>query len=377
MPIINLTTSFLGIIPPNNPVVTFVSATGDSITVNITNPNEYSVKAYYGHTNPNPTLNTIISANSNQNVTVSGLTGGTNYTIYVYLENTENNSKSATVSVLASTPAELYAFTSQNFTNAGVTGRTGPNLTQCRNAYSSASWTQNNSFFNMTTNGIQLWTVPVSATYRIEVWGAQAGRDENNRAGGLGARMRGDFSLTQGDVIAILVGQKGWDAPVPGQCHHRSGMGGGGSFVWLNSSNSLLIAAGGGGGGVYCGLSANDINGSSSIGNGAGSSDTAGGAGWASNGGVTGTGSHIAALRPLQGGTGGQSTGDSCGGSQTKLGGFGGGAANGQYNNPCAGGGGYQGGGDGRGGLSFNNGTNQSNSSGVRTDAGQVTITKL
>jgi hypothetical protein len=240
MPIVNLTTSFLGIIPPNDPVVTFVSATGDSITVNITNPNEYSVKAYYGHTNPNPTLNTTISANSNQNVTVSGLTSGTNYTIYVYLENTENNSKSATVSVLASTLAELYAFSSHTFTNAGATGRLGPTIAQVRSAYSSVAWTQNNDYLSMTTQGIQQWKVPSDGTYRITTAGAKGGQ-----TAGQGGILRADYVLTQGQVLNLVVGQIGGNDP-----GGAGAGGGGGSFVYSGAigSNGLLIAAGGGGG---------------------------------------------------------------------------------------------------------------------------------
>jgi hypothetical protein len=278
---------------------------------------------------------------------------------------------------LAPVSLALYDFTTHTFTNAGQTGRTGPSISQVRSAYSSQSWAQNNDYLSMTTQGIQEWTVPENGTYRIETWGAQAGRDESDRLGGRGARMQGDFSLNIGEVISILVGQKGWDAPIPGQCHHRSGMGGGGTFVWQANLTTPLIVAGGGGAGIYCGLSEADTHGQSTIGNGSAGSDTTGGAGWNSDSSVTGNGSHIAAQRPLNGGLGGQSIGDSCGGSQTKLGGFGGGNANGQFNNPCAGGGGYQGGAAGRGGLSFNSGTNQSNSSGVRSGHGQVIITRL
>jgi hypothetical protein len=377
MPIVNLTTSFLGIIPPNNPVVTFVSATGDSITVNITNPNEYSVKAYYGHTNPNPTLNTTISANSNQNVTVSGLTAGTNYIIYVYLENIENNSISNTVSVLGSTPAELYGFTTFTFTNAGATGRNGPTLAQCRTAYSSTSWTQNNSFFNMTTQGIQEWKVPATASYTIEAAAARGGFN-----GGAGARMIGTFSLTEGEVIRILVGQMG-ESSSPGG-------GGGGTFVVrspYNSTAAALVCAGGGSGNGNYGFQngrtettggTGGASGGSSGNGGSAGSRGSGGGGLLSNGGNYNE--DIFGRGFVNGGIGGGPR-TSC--SFTSNGGFGGGSGgSGNCIHNGGAGGGYSGGGgssntvSGSGG-SYNSGLNQSNTAGINNNHGYVTITKL
>ena len=58
--------------------------------------------------------------------------------------------------------------------------------------------------------------------------------------------MEGEFTLTAGEIIVIVVGQEGTDGIGNGNC---GGGGGGGTFVWLDASTSLLIAAGGGGGG--------------------------------------------------------------------------------------------------------------------------------
>ena len=69
------------------------------------------------------------------------------------------------------TSGGLYSFTSHTFTNAGATGRYGPTLTQCRNAYN-VTWDGNTSFFNVVTQGIQTWTVPSNGTYEIEAKGA-------------------------------------------------------------------------------------------------------------------------------------------------------------------------------------------------------------
>ena len=102
-------------------------------------------------------------------------------------------------------------------------------------------------------NDIQIWTVPVTGIYVIEVSGASGANGTEIgkvpvswRLGGLGAKTKGTFKLFQGTQLKILVGQEGHrtegfsDAP---------GGGGGGSFVALLNNTPLIIAGGGGGGG--------------------------------------------------------------------------------------------------------------------------------
>jgi len=285
----------------------------------------------------------------------------------------------------------LYDFTSATFTSGGTTGRNGPALTAARTGLTGTgtdAWKNNTEFFN-TTNGIQLWTVPADGTYRIEAWGAQ-GADGGSGAtglGGSGARMRGDFALTKGEVFRIVVGQQG----ITQTNGWGGGGGGGGTFVWNpNSLSQPLIAAGGGGcGGI------NSINQQDGI------TVQTGGNG-SNNGGAGGTGGNASQSSGICGGGGGQGWfgGPSyhCGGSftwqplytnpdghlatGTVTGGFGGGG--GSWGGG-GGGGGWSGGGSagwansgfGGGGGSFNSGTNQSNSSGVRSGPGQVQVTLL
>ena len=88
--------------------------------------------------------------------------------------------------------------------------------------------------------GIQSWTVPFTGRYRIEAWGAGGGISLTyNSFPGRGAYLRGDFNLTEGQVLKVLVGQKGDDS-------NRSGGAGGGTFV-VDANNDPLIVAGGGG----------------------------------------------------------------------------------------------------------------------------------
>ena len=127
------------------------------------------------------------------------------------------------------------------FTNCSATGRLGPTQSQVNAAYTSG-----NSLYNSVTindQGIQEWTVPSTATYTIEAWGAKGGGDA---AGGLGARMKGDFNLTKDDVIKIVIGQMGGLAG-----NNNTSSGGGGTYVIktpYNSNSSILVIAGGGGG---------------------------------------------------------------------------------------------------------------------------------
>jgi hypothetical protein len=143
-------------------------------------------------------------------------------------------------SVLAKPVASLYSFSSHTFTNAGATGRNGPTLTACRSAYLSASpWTANDAFFSMPVSGVQRWTVPRTTTYTFTVAGAASGA-----TAGLGRIIRFSFSLTEGQQVRIVVGQRGLDSGYPAQ---GSG-GGGGTYVVFDTTNVIIGIAGGGGG---------------------------------------------------------------------------------------------------------------------------------
>lgn len=151
---------------------------------------------------------------------------------------------------ITATQFALYNFSTFTFTSAGTAGRTGPTLQSLRGAYSgSASWATNSSYFSTASAGIQLWTVPETATYEIEVAGA-GGAPNESVAGGKGAIIKGRAQLTKGEKIQILVGQA---ASVASGRLYRSSAGGGGSFVvkytgFTNVVNDILIVAGGGGG---------------------------------------------------------------------------------------------------------------------------------
>ena len=292
----------------------------------------------------------------------------------------------------------LYSFSSHTFTNCGSTGKNGPTLANCKSSYD-VSWEDNTNYFNVPNDaGIQYWTVPITGTYTIEAYGAQGGDN-----GGEGARMRGNFNLTQGDILKILVGQAG------GTADNQHGSGGGGSFVATNDDTPLVVAGGGGGHGKS-GLGSNADGATTTSGKG-GSNGTAaqggsggGGGSAAGTSGAGGTrtqnGSNVTSSTWCSGGggfythggkyktqtlLGGQSfVSGGVGGQKSNQtgntdGGFGGGGGCGDRG---SGGGGYSGGGGGTsnsygggGGGSYNSGSSQSNSAGVREGHGQVIIT--
>jgi hypothetical protein len=310
---------------------------------------------------------------------------------------------------------ELYSFSPNpfTFTNAGVTGRTGPTLSQLTTVYT-PTWTGYTSNLNVTA-GIQEWTVPTDGLYEIEAAGSSTGSASYSSSiyyGGYGAIMRGTFALSSGDIIKILVGQMG---EVGNHIYDSAGTisgGGGGTFVIktpYNSTGSILVIAGGGGGSsgysnrgssFVIGKDANTgtagIQGGDPPGyagglggtSGSGGFDSVGGAGAGFSGdGATPSGtpagdsaqSFTDASYPGRGGRNGRSWG----GAEI-YGGFGGGGGGGGL--AGGGGGGYSGGGcghwsdrgQGGGGGSYNSGTSQSNTiRTVRDQHGYVKITQL
>jgi hypothetical protein len=290
------------------------------------------------------------------------------------------------------------------FTAASATGNVGPTQAQVNAAYLATNL--NGSV--QVVGGIQTWTAPYTGGYRIEANGASGGSSPAN-AGGLGARMVGDFTLTAGTVLRILVGQAGISglAVFNSDAQQAAGTGGGGSYV-TTLANAPLVVAGGGGGASQSG-SGGGIN---AIGQGAPtSSNGLSGGGAAASGGVSGGGGVAFYWIGWHGGTGGggytgngvnSSAGNTASfgsvngpgisfinggaggtaGSSGRPGGFGGGGAAGFTG---GGGGGYSGGGAGTsnsapgggGGGSFNVGANQTSTAAINSGDGRVLISEL
>lgn len=117
------------------------------------------------------------------------------------------------------------------------------------------------------TGNVQAYTIPVTGTYRIELWGASGG-DVGPYKGGLGGYTSGYIHLQEGQVLYFYVGGEGSQSAIggwngggnlePGQ--EAFGASGGGatdvrlvSGAWNNfdSLKSRIMVAGGGGGANY------------------------------------------------------------------------------------------------------------------------------
>ena len=88
------------------------------------------------------------------------------------------------------------------FGTCGATGATGPLQAACNTAYGG-------SVTVTVTGGIQSWTVPATGTYTITATGAQGASGDTGFVGGKGAQVSGQFNLTAGQVLQLVVGQQG------------------------------------------------------------------------------------------------------------------------------------------------------------------------
>jgi hypothetical protein len=153
-------------------------------------------------------------------------------------------------------------YSSFTFTPMGATGRLGPtSLTYSASTYpwgtlSTSIILGNGS--NGAPAGIQRFVVPYTATYVLTAAGAAGG--SGSYSGGNGVIVSNTVSLTAGDILFIVAGQKG-------QNSSYQGGGGGGTYICrynggaFTSTGSyvILLIAGGGGGTGYLGAGANAV----------------------------------------------------------------------------------------------------------------------
>lgn len=234
------------------------------------------------------------------------------------------------------------------------------------------------------SGSIVQWTVPAGITnISIEAFGASGGLNSLSAISpGLGAIMTGDFVLSPGDILSVLVGQN------QNNVNFSGNGGGGGTFVVDAMNNPLIIAGGGGGCGEYTdsqekhgrittdgglGSGGGGLGGTMGNGGQAGAPFTSGAGGGFFTNGADGWTAGSGGNAFINGGAGAN--------VGYGVGGFGGGG-NGSGSYTGGGGGGYSGGGSGSasvsgggvggGGGSLNIGTNQVNTAGAHTGNGMV-----
>ena len=314
----------------------------------------------------------------------------------------------------------LYDFTTHTFTRGGATGKNGPTHSALVSAYS-PSWASDSNFFTQGDyQGYQKWKVPETAVYEFELEGAGGGKHLYGEASvtgstfvAKGARVTARLSLTEGDWLQLVVGQRGGDSQASdaSEGDNAAPGGGGASWVFVNATDSLpLFVAGAGAGGTrntYANANAStsnngnnsQMNGESGYsdkglggtgGNGGRRNDTGGsywsggGAGWLTNGtaGNQTTDYVYTAAASGESGEGGRNpdngliggTRHNDGTDSGGDGGFGGGGGGSSDNAGTGGGAGYSG---GAGGSSTpNNGAGGGGGSFATSSATNVSITQ-
>jgi hypothetical protein len=183
------------------------------------------------------------------------------------------------------------------------------------------------------TGSTQTWTVPAGVTsITFDISGAQGFNVNYTGCESLGGRVQGTMSVTEGEILTIVIGGKssgqagGYNGGGSGGRVGAGGGGGGATDIRNSSGTKVAIAGGAGGTGNNSGCSA----------------DTGGVGGGLTGGAAPGTGAGTGGTSSA-GGVGGTYPGQSTGGNGS-LGVGGNGGAN---TNGGGGGGGYYGGGGG------------------------------
>ena len=144
--------------------------------------------------------------------------------------------------------------TKYHFTTLGATGRFGPISLE---GYKNTPLDLKVNLFN----GIQEWRVPCSGEYRISAAGAAGGIGNRLKpCPGKGAIIEGNFELKKGELLRIVVGQKGCGNPKSG--YSSGGGGGGGTFIsnFAKNQHVPIIVAGGGNGDSFRNFTTNGVS---------------------------------------------------------------------------------------------------------------------
>lgn len=234
-------------------VISDVNTGQTSVMMKLNLPDRYAeyegytkYRVYYG---TDPEVLTDYIEVTDTNVSVTNLVTDTQYYFYATgLTETEESTPSDVVS--AATDSSL------KFTTLGHVGRDKPTQADADAQYEQTV---------EVTSGIQKWIVPETGRYLISATGAAGGKGGGvltNTAclGGFGAIISGEFNLTAGDELYMLVGNKGTDnMQTSGDA--TTGAGGGMSVVAIKDDTQtdmlfstipvrpLVVAGAGNGGG--------------------------------------------------------------------------------------------------------------------------------
>eukprot|EP00798_Chlamydomonas_sp_ICE-L_P026624 gene26624-4244_t len=162
----------------------------------------------------------------------AGLASNSPYTFTITTYNSLNVPGTAT----SQSTTTLTGITSMTFTSCGATLRLGPTAANMLSTYGSSVTL--GSF-----RGYQNYTIPLTQSYTITCYGASGG--SGTYLGGNGGVVSATFNLSVGQIIIVIVGQKGG---LPSAGISQEGGGGGGTWVVDSATSNLLICAAGGNG---------------------------------------------------------------------------------------------------------------------------------
>nr|XP_033809084.1 leukocyte tyrosine kinase receptor isoform X2 [Geotrypetes seraphini] len=134
------------------------------------------------------------------------------------------------------------------FSPCGARGPHGPTQVQCDNAYRMTGV----SVTVGPLQGVQMWKVPATDTYKISAYGAAGGKGAKNpNKRSHGVFIAAIFQLQKDEILSILVGQQGGDACPGGNVLMKQICLGESSVIEeeYKDKRALLEWAGGGGGG--------------------------------------------------------------------------------------------------------------------------------
>lgn len=236
----------------------------DPIVLNNPTKTNYSFSGWSGTDLSDPSTTVSIETGSHGERNYTANWTPVNYTISYNLNGgsvspanpTSYNVESANFTLRNPTRSG-YTFT--GWSGTGISG-TSTSVTVTKGSTGNRSYTANwvatctftSKDFSY-TGGVQSWTVPCDATYKLEVYGAQGGNSAafaNSYVGrgGAGGYATGNVSLRTGTVLYIVIGGQGGTSPTSGVSQSTGlygGYNGGGTIANYVGEDDYLAGGGG------------------------------------------------------------------------------------------------------------------------------------
>ena len=175
--------------------------------------------------------NSVTTGNTSP-IRVSGLTNGVAYSVNIHAVNSLGTGLNATISgvipvealyqlslpIRFGTPRNTIYTNYQTYSNTyqgQFPGGNGPPIAEFQTYYNTNNpelgtllSSNTNTYFEVPYDGVQVWTVPATRQYTFEVAGAPSGANWS-ASYGYPAKITASFNLTKGDIIWIIIGQRG------------------------------------------------------------------------------------------------------------------------------------------------------------------------